>query len=190
MEIREPQKDIKACFKSVENNRHLTFTPCLDRVCGGNIYRFFMGLEYLVYWISSNHRLIVFSSFYIHHSTNKMEKMEIWSEEQEIELQHGVFIIKRTLVPMIRVQHVDTVHTRFTKLRSCYNNDFHGRDCSSYPGCWYVWGWSFTSFDFCVGKGGWRWCLIIRDYIRSPQFQIFLKNWNNWLLRLSSSFYR
>lgn len=28
--------------------------------------------------------------------------------EQEIELQHGVFIIKRTLVPMVRVQHVDT----------------------------------------------------------------------------------
>lgn len=29
--------------------------------------------------------------------------------EQEIELQHGVFFIKRTLVPMVRVQHVDTV---------------------------------------------------------------------------------
>ncbi len=28
--------------------------------------------------------------------------------EQEIELQHGVFVIKRTLVPMVRVQHVDT----------------------------------------------------------------------------------
>ncbi|MED1606265.1 PH domain-containing protein [Cytobacillus kochii] len=28
--------------------------------------------------------------------------------ENEIELQHGIFIIKRTLVPMIRVQHVDT----------------------------------------------------------------------------------
>ncbi|QED46363.1 PH domain-containing protein [Cytobacillus dafuensis] len=28
--------------------------------------------------------------------------------ENEIELQHGVFVIKRTLVPMIRVQHVDT----------------------------------------------------------------------------------
>ena len=27
--------------------------------------------------------------------------------ENEIELQHGVFVIKRTLVPMIRVQHVD-----------------------------------------------------------------------------------
>src|SRR5690606_2157706 len=29
--------------------------------------------------------------------------------EQEIEIQHGVFVITRTLVPMIRVQHVDTV---------------------------------------------------------------------------------
>ncbi|MFE8698856.1 PH domain-containing protein [Cytobacillus sp. FJAT-53684] len=28
--------------------------------------------------------------------------------ENEIELQHGVFVIKRTLVPMVRVQHVDT----------------------------------------------------------------------------------
>lgn len=28
--------------------------------------------------------------------------------EQEIELQHGIFVVKRTLVPMIRVQHVDT----------------------------------------------------------------------------------
>ncbi|GIN73612.1 UPF0699 transmembrane protein YdbS [Bacillus sp. J14TS2] len=28
--------------------------------------------------------------------------------EQEIELQHGIFIITRTLVPMVRVQHVDT----------------------------------------------------------------------------------
>ncbi|WP_370875722.1 PH domain-containing protein [Bacillus chungangensis] len=29
--------------------------------------------------------------------------------DQEIELQHGVFFMKKTLVPMIRVQHVDTV---------------------------------------------------------------------------------
>ncbi|WP_100407270.1 PH domain-containing protein [Bacillus solitudinis] len=28
--------------------------------------------------------------------------------EQEIDLQHGVFIVKRTLIPMTRVQHVDT----------------------------------------------------------------------------------
>src|SRR3954464_149747 len=29
--------------------------------------------------------------------------------EEEIELQEGIFIVKRTLIPMIRVQHVDTV---------------------------------------------------------------------------------
>ncbi|MFC3039303.1 PH domain-containing protein [Virgibacillus xinjiangensis] len=28
--------------------------------------------------------------------------------EQEIYIQHGIFIVTRTLVPMIRVQHVDT----------------------------------------------------------------------------------
>ncbi|WP_075619264.1 PH domain-containing protein [Paenisporosarcina indica] len=28
--------------------------------------------------------------------------------EQEIELQYGLFVVKRTLVPMVRVQHVDT----------------------------------------------------------------------------------
>lgn len=28
--------------------------------------------------------------------------------DQEIELQHGLFVVKKTLVPMIRVQHVDT----------------------------------------------------------------------------------
>lgn len=28
--------------------------------------------------------------------------------ENEIELKNGLFVIKRTLVPMIRVQHVDT----------------------------------------------------------------------------------
>ncbi|KGM46162.1 PH domain-containing protein [Neobacillus niacini] len=29
--------------------------------------------------------------------------------EEEIELQEGIFIVKRTLIPMVRVQHVDTV---------------------------------------------------------------------------------
>lgn len=28
--------------------------------------------------------------------------------ESEIELQHGLFIVNRTLIPMVRVQHVDT----------------------------------------------------------------------------------
>lgn len=29
--------------------------------------------------------------------------------EEEIELQHGIFIKTRTLIPMVRVQHVDTI---------------------------------------------------------------------------------
>lgn len=29
--------------------------------------------------------------------------------DEEIELQEGIFIVKRTLIPMVRVQHVDTV---------------------------------------------------------------------------------
>lgn len=28
--------------------------------------------------------------------------------EQEIDILHGIFVVKRTLIPMIRVQHVDT----------------------------------------------------------------------------------
>lgn len=34
-----------------------------------------------------------------------------WSyevREHEIEIQYGLFIVKRTLIPMVRVQHVDT----------------------------------------------------------------------------------
>lgn len=40
-------------------------------------------------------------------------RMRYWRyeiREHEIDIQHGIFIIKRTLVPMVRVQHVDTEH--------------------------------------------------------------------------------
>ena len=40
-------------------------------------------------------------------------RMRFWRyeiREEEIDIQHGIFIIKRTLVPMTRVQHVDTEH--------------------------------------------------------------------------------
>lgn len=35
--------------------------------------------------------------------------------EQEIYIQHGILIMSRTLVPMIRVQHVDTKQGPFLK---------------------------------------------------------------------------
>ncbi len=39
--------------------------------------------------------------------------MRFWRyevREEELETQHGIFIIRRHLIPMIRVQHVDTEH--------------------------------------------------------------------------------
>ncbi|MBS4175482.1 PH domain-containing protein [Bacillus sp. FJAT-49736] len=39
-------------------------------------------------------------------------RWKVWRYEvrdKEVELQHGVFVISRTLIPMVRVQHVDTV---------------------------------------------------------------------------------
>ncbi|AQQ52136.1 PH domain-containing protein [Planococcus lenghuensis] len=38
----------------------------------------------------------------------RWERWRYEVREQEIELQHGLFVVKRTLVPMVRVQHVDT----------------------------------------------------------------------------------
>ena len=49
---------------------------------------------------------VVFSVFLFPKLRWKRWKYEV--REQEIELQHGMFIITRTLVPMVRVQHVDT----------------------------------------------------------------------------------
>jgi membrane protein YdbS with pleckstrin-like domain len=36
--------------------------------------------------------------------------------EEEIDLRHGVFVIRRTIVPMVRVQHVDTAVTPLGQL--------------------------------------------------------------------------
>jgi uncharacterized protein len=40
-------------------------------------------------------------------------RMYYWRYEihdDEIDIQHGIIVIKRTLIPMIRIQHVDTEH--------------------------------------------------------------------------------
>nr|WP_295972820.1 PH domain-containing protein [uncultured Bacillus sp.] len=49
---------------------------------------------------------LIFSVFIFPKLRWKRWRYEV--REQEIELQHGMFIITRTLVPMVRVQHVDT----------------------------------------------------------------------------------
>ncbi|MBM7579463.1 PH domain-containing protein [Jeotgalibacillus terrae] len=40
--------------------------------------------------------------------TLKWKRWRYEVREEEIELQHGIFIVTRTLVPMVRVQHVET----------------------------------------------------------------------------------
>ncbi|MFP4655047.1 MAG: PH domain-containing protein [Methanohalobium sp.] len=40
-------------------------------------------------------------------------RIRFWRYEirkDEIDIQHGIFIVRRTLIPMVRVQHVDTEH--------------------------------------------------------------------------------
>ena len=40
-------------------------------------------------------------------------RMRFWRyelRENELEIQHGIFVIKRHLIPMVRVQYVDTEH--------------------------------------------------------------------------------
>ncbi|MGE7091337.1 PH domain-containing protein [Lysinibacillus sp. NPDC048646] len=38
----------------------------------------------------------------------RWERWRYEVREREIEVQHGLFVVKRTLIPMVRVQHVDT----------------------------------------------------------------------------------
>jgi membrane protein YdbS with pleckstrin-like domain len=62
-------------------------------------------------WISIISVLLFVLFLYIFVVRFPMLRWKRWRyeiREQEIELQHGVFVIKRTLVPMVRVQHVDT----------------------------------------------------------------------------------
>ena len=62
-------------------------------------------------WISIVSILLFVLSVYflvMFFPTMRWKRWRYEIREQEIELQHGVFVIKRTLVPMVRVQHVDT----------------------------------------------------------------------------------
>ncbi len=36
-------------------------------------------------------------------------------DEHELDIQHGVFVVRRTLIPLVRVQHVDTVQGPLSK---------------------------------------------------------------------------
>ncbi|MCA1061539.1 PH domain-containing protein [Rossellomorea aquimaris] len=64
------------------------------------------------HWVTVTAVLVYILFTYLFVYLLPMMKWKRWRyevREQEIELQRGIFIVKRTLVPMVRVQHVDTV---------------------------------------------------------------------------------
>lgn len=64
------------------------------------------------HWVTVTAVLVFILFTYLFVYLLPMMKWKRWRyevREQEIELQRGIFIVKRTLVPMVRVQHVDTV---------------------------------------------------------------------------------
>ncbi|MFC4401894.1 PH domain-containing protein [Gracilibacillus xinjiangensis] len=68
-------------------------------------------LDFITYWIGIG--LLVFTglewlitAFFIPRLRWKRWRYQIY--DQEIYIQHGIIIVTRTVVPMIRVQHVDT----------------------------------------------------------------------------------
>jgi len=63
--------------------------------------------------------IVIFSIFIIPPLRWRRWRFEL--HDQEIYIQHGIIIIKRTIVPMVRVQHVDTKQgpiLRYFKLAS------------------------------------------------------------------------
>lgn len=75
---------------------------------GGGVINYFTGNYMWLYIVVAG--VFVFIAFLLVYLFPKVRwtRWRYEVREQEIELQHGLFVVKRTLVPMVRVQHVDT----------------------------------------------------------------------------------
>ncbi|MEH7249954.1 PH domain-containing protein [Neobacillus niacini] len=71
------------------------------------LHRFHVPLWIIVLLIAVELIFTYFSIYLI--PSLKWRRWRYDVREEEIELQEGIFIVKRTIIPMIRVQHVDTV---------------------------------------------------------------------------------
>ncbi|WP_226671377.1 PH domain-containing protein [Metabacillus litoralis] len=77
-------------------------------IIAGGVGVYFLGFSY---WITIASALLwcvysVVTIVIIPKLKHRMWRYEV--HEHEIDLQYGLFIIKRVLIPMVRVQHVDT----------------------------------------------------------------------------------
>lgn len=75
---------------------------------GASVINYFTGNYIWIYIVAAGvFVLIAFLLIYLFPKV-RWTRWRYEVREQEIELQHGLFVVKRTLVPMVRVQHVDT----------------------------------------------------------------------------------
>ena len=91
--------------------------------------------------------------------------------ESEIELQHGLFIVKRTLIPMVRVQHVDTSQGPILRKYNLAGITISTAATNhTIPALVMEEADELTKPNFCACKGGGRRCLIhVINYIGSQQ---------------------
>lgn len=75
---------------------------------GACVLTYFFEWTFWIYVVAS--AIVLITGFFSIYLFPKI-RWEHWRyevSEHEIEVQHGLFIVKRTLIPMVRVQHVDT----------------------------------------------------------------------------------
>lgn len=75
---------------------------------GGGVLTYFMEGPWWIYAAETVLLLIIGYLLIILFPKVRWMRWRYEVRESEIELQHGIFIVKRTLIPMVRVQHVDT----------------------------------------------------------------------------------
>ncbi|AYC30369.1 PH domain-containing protein [Paenisporosarcina cavernae] len=74
---------------------------------GGMVLTYFLKGEFWIYAVLA--AVVLLLAYFVVYLFPKI-RYSRWRYEvrdQEIEVQHGLFVMKRTLVPMVRVQHVD-----------------------------------------------------------------------------------
>jgi len=82
---------------------------------------FYFNWPSFIYFIAI--AVVILSAFLLVYLFPKI-RWERWRyevRENEIEVQHGLFVVKRTLIPMVRVQHVDTTQGPILKRYSLGN---------------------------------------------------------------------
>ncbi|MDW0118057.1 PH domain-containing protein [Sporosarcina thermotolerans] len=75
---------------------------------GGGVLTYFLEGPWWIYAVETVLLLIIGYLLIILFPKVRWMRWRYEVRDSEIELQHGIFIVKRTLIPMVRVQHVDT----------------------------------------------------------------------------------